>query len=181
MPLIACNTAHTCRSKLWQGLGCEGEFRAQWPECYAERTPADIAQDFCSEANRDGLPVRLVVFADGELAGTITLRDRATRISPEYHLGLGGLFVVERHRGRGIAFEPSIKEHQFANELFGSVDGVIFGRKTYKGFTSFWDTLDVTASSESSAVEIQFAQIFRKLNRVVVSQTVLHHYAQVAQ
>ena len=29
-------------------------FRAQWPEYYAERTPADIAQGFCSEANRDG-------------------------------------------------------------------------------------------------------------------------------
>ena len=33
-------------------------FRAQWPAYYAERTPADIAQDFCSEANREGLPVR---------------------------------------------------------------------------------------------------------------------------
>ena len=33
-------------------------FRAQWPEYYAERTPADIAQEFYSEANRDGLPVR---------------------------------------------------------------------------------------------------------------------------
>ncbi len=80
-------------------------FRAQWPEYYAERTLADIAQDFYSEANRDGLPVRLVAFANGELAGTITLRDQATWILPEYHPGLGGLLVVERHRGRGIATE----------------------------------------------------------------------------
>jgi hypothetical protein len=64
-------------------------FRAQWPAYYAERTPADIAQDFCSEANRDGLPVRLVAFADGELAGTITLRDRATQTLPEYPQVLG--------------------------------------------------------------------------------------------
>ncbi|MFC1996564.1 GNAT family N-acetyltransferase [Chloroflexota bacterium] len=80
-------------------------FRAHWPEYYAERTPADIAQDFCSEANRDGLPLRLVAFVDGELAGTITLRDRAAKTLPEYHPGLGGLFVVERHRGRGIGTE----------------------------------------------------------------------------
>jgi RimJ/RimL family protein N-acetyltransferase len=80
-------------------------FRAQWPEYYADRTPVDIAQDFYSEANRDGLPVRLVAFADGELAGTITLRERATRTLPEYHPGLGGLFVVGRQRGRGIGTE----------------------------------------------------------------------------
>ena len=80
-------------------------FRVQWPEYYAERTPAEIAQDFCSEANRDGIPVRLVAFADGELAGTITLRDQATKTLPEYHPGLGGLYIVERHRGRGIGTE----------------------------------------------------------------------------
>ena len=60
---------------------------------------------FYSEANRDGLPVRLVAFADGELAGTITLPDRATRTLPEYHPSLGGLLVVGRHRGRGIGTE----------------------------------------------------------------------------
>lgn len=77
-------------------------FRAQWPEYYAGRTLADIAQDFQSEANRDGLPVRLVAFAGGELAGTIILRERAIHTLPEYQPGLGGLLVAERERGRGI-------------------------------------------------------------------------------
>ncbi len=80
-------------------------FRVQWPAYYAERTPADIVQDFYSEANRSGLPVRLVTFVDDELAGTITLRNQATWILPEYHPGLGGLLVVERYRGRGIGTE----------------------------------------------------------------------------
>jgi GNAT superfamily N-acetyltransferase len=80
-------------------------FRGQWPEYYAERTPADIAQDFYSEASRDGLPVRLVALADGELAGTISLREHALRGLPEYYPGLGGLFVVAQHRGRGIGTE----------------------------------------------------------------------------
>ncbi len=77
-------------------------FQAQWPDYYAERTLADIAQDFVAEANRSSIPVRLVAFADGELAGTITLREEATWTLPEYRPGLGGLFVAERFRRRGI-------------------------------------------------------------------------------
>ncbi len=80
-------------------------FRSQWPEYYAKRPLADIAQDFYGEANRNGLPVRMVAFVDGELAGTITLRDRALRVMPEYHPGLGGLFTVAPHRGQGIGTE----------------------------------------------------------------------------
>jgi RimJ/RimL family protein N-acetyltransferase len=80
-------------------------FIAQWPEYYAERTMADIAEDFHSEANRSGLPIRLLAFADGELAGTITLREQATWTMPEYEPGLGGLLVTEQHRGQGIGTE----------------------------------------------------------------------------
>ena len=77
-------------------------FRAQWPAYYAERTLTDIAQDFAEEANRTGIDIRLVAFADGELAGTITLREEATWTLPEYGPGLGGLLVTEPYRGRGI-------------------------------------------------------------------------------
>jgi len=80
-------------------------FRAQWTEYYAGRTLADIAQDFQSEANRDDLPVRLVAFAGGELAGTIILRERALNTLPEYQPGLGGLFVAVRQRGQGVGTE----------------------------------------------------------------------------
>src|SRR6266498_2343679 len=77
-------------------------FRDQWPEYYAARSLQDIAQDFYAEANRDGLPVRLLAFMDGRLAGTVTLRDQALRGFPEYQPGIGGLLVAERHRGQGI-------------------------------------------------------------------------------
>jgi GNAT superfamily N-acetyltransferase len=91
-------------------------FRGQWPEYYAARTPADIAQDFHAEANRDGLPVRLLAFADGALAGTVTLREQALQSFPEYHPGIGGLFVAERHRGRGIGAELVRAGMQLAQE-----------------------------------------------------------------
>ncbi|MEZ4658998.1 MAG: GNAT family N-acetyltransferase [Caldilineaceae bacterium] len=77
-------------------------FRAQWPDYYAGLTSAEIAQDFQEDAKRDGLPVRLVALVDGQLAGTIVLREEATWNLPEYRPGLGGLFVTESYRGQGV-------------------------------------------------------------------------------
>jgi GNAT superfamily N-acetyltransferase len=91
-------------------------FRDQWPEYYAARTPADIAQDFHTEANRDGLPVRLLAFADGVLVGTVTLREQALRGFPEYQPGIGGLFVAEQHRGRGVGMALVRAGMQLAEE-----------------------------------------------------------------
>jgi hypothetical protein len=81
-------------------------FRAQWPVYYADSTTAEMADDFREDANRDEIPVRLVAFADGELAGTIILRDQATWTLPDACPGLGGLLVVEGFRGRGICSRP---------------------------------------------------------------------------
>jgi GNAT superfamily N-acetyltransferase len=77
-------------------------FQAQWPAYYAGRTPADIAQDFYAEANRTEIPIRLIAFVEGALAGTITLREQALQDFPEYQPGLGGLFVEPNQRGSGI-------------------------------------------------------------------------------
>ena len=78
-------------------------FRAQWPDYFARQTQADVEQMFKSEAARDGLPLRLIAFESGELAGTVVLREQAIDSLPEYQPGLGGLFVLESYRGRGIA------------------------------------------------------------------------------
>lgn len=80
-------------------------FREQWPDYFAKRSDEEIANDFKTEANFGGLPVRLVAFAEGELAGTITLRELAFDELSEYSPGLGGLFVLERHRRKGIGSE----------------------------------------------------------------------------
>lgn len=67
-------------------------------------------------------------------------------------------------------FEPSVEEHKYANQLFSSADAVLFGRKTYEAFVSYWDALDLTDAS-TPPVELEFASIFRKLTRVVFSRT----------
>jgi dihydrofolate reductase len=67
-------------------------------------------------------------------------------------------------------YEPSVEEHQFANTLFRTSGGVLFGRKTYEGFVDYWDTLDLTDLS-IPLVGREFATIFRGLPRVVFSRT----------
>jgi RimJ/RimL family protein N-acetyltransferase len=64
-----------------------------------------MEQDFLSDASRDHLPVRLVAFESGELAGTIVLREQGSETLPEFQPELGGLYVVESHRGNGVATE----------------------------------------------------------------------------
>lgn len=80
-------------------------FRAQWAAYYASQTPAEVEQGFYEEAARDGIPVRLVAFNAGELAGTIVLRERAISSLPEFQPGLGGLLVSMAQREQGIGTE----------------------------------------------------------------------------
>jgi dihydrofolate reductase len=67
-------------------------------------------------------------------------------------------------------YEPSVEESKFANAFFSSADGILFGRITYEGFVSYWDSLDLTDESISTT-DIEFAKIFSKLTRVVISRT----------
>jgi N-acetylglutamate synthase-like GNAT family acetyltransferase len=61
-----------------------------------------VERDFRHEAKRTALPVRLVAFVGGAPAGTIVLRDRALESHREHTPGLGGWYVAEACRGRGV-------------------------------------------------------------------------------
>ncbi len=77
-------------------------FQAQWPDYFAGRPLTDIEQDFHEDANRDCIPTRLVALVDDEIAGTIVLRARAFGGHAAYSPGLGGLYVAEAYRRRGV-------------------------------------------------------------------------------
>jgi RimJ/RimL family protein N-acetyltransferase len=79
-------------------------FRDQWPDYYANWSQAQIEQDFLLGTSRNRLPSRLVAFESNKLVGTIVLREQ-TEALPEFQPELGGLYVVESHRGHGIATE----------------------------------------------------------------------------
>lgn len=80
-------------------------FRDQWPDYYANWSEAEMLQDFLEDTSRNSLPSRLVAFESNELVGTIILREQGTETLPEYKPELGGLYVVESHRGHGIGTE----------------------------------------------------------------------------
>jgi len=79
-------------------------FRDQWSDYYADMSQEEMEQDFLEDASRDRLPSRLVAFESNELVGTIILR-KQTEADPEFQPELGGLYVVESHRGHGIGTE----------------------------------------------------------------------------
>jgi RimJ/RimL family protein N-acetyltransferase len=80
-------------------------FRAQWPDYYAAMSDEEMQQDFLEDASRDRLPIRLIAFEPNEPVGTIILRKNGSDTLPNFQPELGGLYVVESHRGRGIATE----------------------------------------------------------------------------
>lgn len=80
-------------------------FCEQWPAYYADWSEEEMVQDFLEDVSRDSLPSRLVAFESNELVGTIILREHGTETLAEYQPELGGLYVVESHRGHGIGTE----------------------------------------------------------------------------
>jgi len=77
-------------------------FQSEWSDYYTQRSLVDIAQDFHADLNRNNLPIRLIACLDGELVGTIVLRELALETQPNYGPGLGGLYVAIARRKFGI-------------------------------------------------------------------------------
>ena len=65
-------------------------FRDQWPGYYADISQEELEQDFHEEASQDRLPIRLIAFKSGELAGTIILREHGSVKLPGFQPELGG-------------------------------------------------------------------------------------------
>lgn len=80
-------------------------FRAQWADYFANMSDEEMTRDFLEDISRNSLPTRLVAFDADRVVGTIVLRKQETEAMLEDQPELGGLYVMESYRGRGIATE----------------------------------------------------------------------------
>lgn len=80
-------------------------FRAQWADYFANMSDEEMTRDFLEDISRNSLPTRLVAFDADRVVGTIVLRKQETETMLEDQPELGGLYVMESYRGRGIATE----------------------------------------------------------------------------
>jgi dihydrofolate reductase len=83
-------------------------------------------------------------------------------------ISLDGYFSAE-DGGLDAFGPPTDEEHQYANDLVAGADAFIFGRVMYELMT-YWDR-DEAVGPEASAVEREFATIYRSKPRYVLSRT----------
>ena len=83
---------------------------AEWRKVIDARgfTFEDVLAGFHRRTNTDAIPLGIVAFADGELAGNGALRPDDLPPRPELTPWLGGIYVAPPYRRRGIA--PAIVE-----------------------------------------------------------------------
>ncbi|PKN81737.1 MAG: deaminase [Chloroflexi bacterium HGW-Chloroflexi-9] len=82
-------------------------------------------------------------------------------------VSLDGYFSGED--GSLDGFVPTDEEHRYANDLVAGADAFIFGRVMYE-LMAYWDSEEATGP-EASAVEREFATIYRSKPRHVLSHT----------
>jgi GNAT superfamily N-acetyltransferase len=77
----------------------------EWRPVYgrAQMTFDDVVRSYAQRVNIDVLPLALVAIHQGTIIGTGSLKLQDLDVRPQFTPWMGGLFVVEAHRGRGVA------------------------------------------------------------------------------
>lgn len=75
---------------------------AEWGHTVPWGTPQGFAERFRAHLNRDVLPIALVALEGGGFLGTASLRVADMESRPDRTPWLGGVYVAEEARGRGV-------------------------------------------------------------------------------
>lgn len=63
----------------------------------------DVVRSYARRVNIDVLPMALVAMRQGRIVGTGSLKLQDLDVRPQFTPWMGGIFVAETHRGRGVA------------------------------------------------------------------------------
>ena len=77
-------------------------FLREWRDYYGNKTWEDVAATFYDRLNRGHLPLALVAFEGGRPLGTISLLEESIGSRKQLSPWLGGLYVREDARRRGV-------------------------------------------------------------------------------
>ena len=77
-------------------------FLVEWRDFYGDKTWEDVAETFYARLNRSTIPLSLVAFEVGRPLGTISLLEESISTRTHFPHWLGGLYVCEGQRRRGI-------------------------------------------------------------------------------
>lgn len=75
----------------------------EWGYLSEEKTLEQDIQRLHIYLNKDKVPLMLLAIENGELLGAAQLKFREMSIYPEKEHWVGGVYVAEAHRGKGIA------------------------------------------------------------------------------
>jgi GNAT superfamily N-acetyltransferase len=74
----------------------------EWSHRSPDGSPGGMEAILKSRLNRDRLPLALIALADGQPAGTVSLKIREIETLPKYESWLGALYVHPDFRRKGI-------------------------------------------------------------------------------
>ena len=79
-----------------------GWFFDEWPAYYADKSTEDVAESFRQRLNVDRIPLTLIAHHDGEVIGTVSLKEHDMDIRKNFSPWLAALYVALPYRRRGI-------------------------------------------------------------------------------
>ena len=108
----------------------------EWGYLSEEKTLEQDIQQLQIYLNKDKVPLMLLAIQDGEPLGAAQLKFREMSIYPEKEHWVGGVYVAEAHRGKGIARQILVELIAIAKSLkietlylqTEHLDGGLYGR-----------------------------------------------------
>ncbi|MGH1366828.1 MAG: GNAT family N-acetyltransferase [Calditrichia bacterium] len=75
----------------------------EWASVFDTKSLDDVKQGLKTYLNTDCMPLIVVAVVDGEIAGAAQLKYHEMDMFPDYEHWLGGVYVADGYRGKGMA------------------------------------------------------------------------------
>lgn len=126
-----------------------GWFTAEWPDYFSDRDPHDFV---AAHAREDAMPLALLVLADDQPAGAVTLAEESIESRPDLGPWVAGLFVQPKFREQGIGQLLVVAASRIVWSL--GFDRLYVGTRATSLFTAVgWTVID-TAEQDGTTLDI---------------------------